>query len=79
MKTPPKAWVEKFVAAAALNTHAARANASIKVQQRLYERFMKLRSEAESKWPQVDVDTGMASAIEKWLREHPMRGPGVDW
>lgn len=79
MTPPPKSWIEKYVRAAALNDIAARMGATIKVQQRMYGNWMKLRLEGEKKWPHVDFDAGLKSAINSWLQAHPMRGPGVDW
>lgn len=76
--TPPKAWVEKFVKAAALNTLASR-GAPIQVQQRVYVTFMRLRLEGEKRWPKVDFERGLEGAVQVWLREHPMSGPGKDW
>lgn len=75
---PSKAWVEKFVKAAALNK-LANGRASIPIQQRMYDRFMKLRDEGMRKWPLVDFDAGLQDAADKWIREHPMAGPGSSW
>ena len=76
---PPKAWIARYLKAAALNSVAARRNAPIPVQQRFYTQWMKLRDEGMRKWPHVDFDAGLTSAIERWLEQHPMTGPGKDW
>lgn len=75
---PPKAWIEKYVKAAALNKLAS-GRTSIAIQQRMYDRFMKLRTEGMTKWPLVDFDDGLQGAVDKWIREHPMAGAGSSW
>jgi len=76
---PSKKWVDNYVRAAALNSYANRHNAPLSAQQRLYDKFIRLRLTGEEKWPLVDFDKGLASAVEIWLKTHPLRGPGVDW
>ena len=75
---PSKAWVEKYVKAAALNK-LADGRAPMRIQQRMYDSLMKLRREGEAKWPGVDFDAGLTEAVERWLREHPMAGSGSSW
>lgn len=76
---PSKSWIEAYVKAAALNTFAARKGAPIKTQQRFYTAYMKKRTEGESKWPHINFDEGLETAIEAYLRSHPMIGPGQLW
>lgn len=76
---PPASAVRKYVEAYAKNKRAAELGAPIMVQQRFYDRYMKVRNEMSEKWPHVDLDTGMDDAARRWNEAHPMFGPGAGW
>jgi hypothetical protein len=77
-KTPPAAWIARFVRAAALNTLASR-GAPMRIQQRMHKTFINMLTEGQHKWPHVDFQEGLDRAIADWLAQRPMSGPGKDW
>ena len=83
-KKSVRADVETLTEAYAKLKYAEKTNAPIKVQQRLYDNFNRIRDKFRDKYPENDFSSvGFYAQLDQhadiWLASKPMKGPGVWW
>jgi hypothetical protein len=76
--------VQKLVEARGRDLGAARTGAGIRVEQRLRDRFEKMRRALQEKHPSVDLSSpSFYEQIDEralaWWGSRAFSGPGVDW